>query len=619
VADQQGPGGPNDPTSPNPPPPSWGTPPPPPPPPGPGQGSQPQPPPGPPPVPPGPAPQGPPTWGQPPAGGQPPYGGPPPGGAYSPGPPRRSGPNKGVIIAIVAVVALIAAGIVGALALGGGDDDGGDDEQAAPADGGDLVTDVQEVESASVRIVAQGSFTDPEVGQVENAAGSGSGFIVSPDGVAVTNNHVVTGAATLEVFVGGEDEGRNAQILATSECSDLAVIDIDGGGFPYMEFASGEAGTGLDVFAAGYPGGDPEFTLTEGIVSKSDAGGDTNWASVDSVVEHSARINPGNSGGPLVNEQGQVVGVNYAGNSESNEYFAISQPTVSEVVEQLRDSQPVDYLGINGQAVADEEGQLSGVWVAAVESGSPAAELGLQGGDIITKLEGLGLATDGTMKDYCDILRTQGDDAELAAQVLRFESDEFLQGTFNSGEELELSDTLGSEIEDEAGAAEGGPATYDDYEYVSDDSDTISVEVPTAWSGHDGTPLENNGNSYPRVIASGDLNAFAENFTTSGAFVVSLTGQEFAANDATLTSLLEGLGASEACPNATGREDYSDALYTGRYELLTGCEGTDASFAGVVASPEDGSFTVFVGVQLTSDADFEALDRILASFVVTPQ
>jgi serine protease Do len=223
------------------------------------------------------------------------------------------------------------------------------------------------------------------------------------------------------------------------------------------------------------------------------------------------------------------------------------------------------------------------------------------------------------MKDYCDILRTQGDDAELAAQVLRFESDEFLQGTFNSGEELELSDTLGSEIEDEAGAAEGGPATYDDYEYVSDDSDTISVEVPTAWSGHDGTPLENNGNSYPRVIASGDLNAFAENFTTSGAFVVSLTGQEFAANDATLTSLLEGLGASEACPNATGREDYSDALYTGRYELLTACEGTDASFAGVVASPEDGSFTVFVGVQLTADADFEALDRILASFVVSQE
>jgi serine protease Do len=329
-------------------------------------------------------------------------------------------------------------------------------------------------------------------------------------------------------------------------------------------------------------------------------------------------INPGNSGGPLVNQQGQVVGVNYAGDSESDQYYAISQPTLTEVVDQLRNSEPVDYLGINGQAVADEEGQLSGVWVAAVESGSPAADLGLQGGDIITKLEGLALATDGSMADYCDILRTQGDDAELAAQVLRFETEEFLQGTFNSGEELELAESLGNEIEDQA-TASGGPATYDDYEYVSDDSDTISVEVPTAWSGHDGTPLENNGESYPRVIASPDLNAFAANFTTSGAFVVSLTGTEFPANDATLTALLDGVGASGACPNATGREDYSDALYTGRYELLTGCEGTEASFAGVVAAPEDGSFTVFVGVQLTVEADFEALDRILASFVVTPQ
>jgi serine protease Do len=619
VADQTGPGAPNDPTIPNPPPPSWGTPPPPPPPPqGPGQGWQPQqPPPTPPPAPPpGPPPgqQGPPTWSQPPAGGPPPYGGPPPGGAWS-GPPRRSGPNRGVIIAIVAVVALIAAAVAGALILGGG----GDDDEPEPAAGdGDLVSDVQEVETATVRIVAQGSFTDPEVGQVENAAGSGSGFIISPDGIAVTNNHVVTGAATLEVFVGGEDEGRNAQVLATSECSDLAVIDIDGDGFPYMEFAPGEANTGLDVFAAGYPGGDPEFTLTEGIVSKADAGGDTNWASVDSVVEHSARINPGNSGGPLVNEQGQVVGVNYAGNTESDQNFAISEPTVTDVVDELRASRPVDYLGINGEAVADEEGQLSGVWVAAVESGSPAADLGLRGGDIITKLEGLALATDGTMKDYCDILRTQGSDAELAAQVLRFSDDEFLQGTFNSGEELELSETLGSDIEEEATAG-GGPATYDDYEYVSDDSDTISVEVPTAWSGHDGSPLENNGASYPRVIASGDLAGFAANFTTSGAFVVSLTGTEFPANDATLTALLDGVGASSACPDATEREDYSDALYTGRYELRTGCEGTDASFAGVVAAPEDGSFTVFVGVQLTVDADFEALDRILASFVVTPQ
>ncbi|MEI2690512.1 MAG: serine protease [Anaerolineae bacterium] len=73
---------------------------------------------------------------------------------------------------------------------------------------------------------------------------------------------------------------------------------------------------GLDVYAAGFPLGDPEFTLTRGIVSKARADGETDWASVDSVLEHDASINPGNSGGPLITGDGKVIGVNYAGNNE---------------------------------------------------------------------------------------------------------------------------------------------------------------------------------------------------------------------------------------------------------------------------------------------------------------
>ncbi|MBA2624987.1 MAG: trypsin-like peptidase domain-containing protein, partial [Acidimicrobiia bacterium] len=483
--------------------------------------------------------------------------------------------------------------------------------------GGELVTDRQGVEGATVRIVAQGSFVDPEVGEVVNGAGSGSGFVIDPEGIVVTNNHVVTGAATLEVFVNGEDEGRNAQILATSECSDLAVIDLEGDGYDYLEVAEEEIDTGIDVFAAGFPEGDPEYTITRGIVSKASASGETNWASVDSVIEHDATINPGNSGGPLVTDDGRVVGVNYAGDAESNQYFAIAQPTLSEVVDELRAGTPVDYLGINGQAVLSEDGGLSGIWVSAVESGSPAAELGLEGGDIVTKIEGLALATDGSYADYCDILRTQGTDGELSAQVLRFEADQFLEGAFNAGEELQVDEALSGELQGQTSVAEGGEA-YDEYEYASDDSDTISVEVPTAWSGRSGAPLEpEEGGSYPRVIATPDLAGFNANFSTSGTVVLSLPGAENPATDATLTGLLDGIGATAACPEATGREDYSDALYTGRYELLTGCDGGDAAFAGVVAAPADGSFTAFVGVQLVTAADFDALDRILASFVIS--
>ena len=170
-----------------------------------------------------------------------------------------------------------------------------------------------DVESAAVRIVAQGSFVDPAVGEYEGA-GSGSGFIIDP--VGHRRHQQPRGdragpAAGLRG--GGEDEPRNAKVLGVCECSDLAVIDLEGDGYPYLEWAEGDPRPGLEIYAAGFPLGDPEFTLTKGIVAKAEADGETNWASVDHVVEHDANIQPGNSGGPLVTGEGQVVGVNYAG------------------------------------------------------------------------------------------------------------------------------------------------------------------------------------------------------------------------------------------------------------------------------------------------------------------
>ena len=130
------------------------------------------------------------------------------------------------------------------------------------------------------------------------------------------------------MYVGGESQPRDA-ILGVSECADLAVIDIEGDGYPYLDWYGGNVGVGLDIYAAGFPLGDPEFTLTRGIVSKARASGKTNWASVISVIEHDATINPGNSGGPLVTADGKVVTVNYAGSQDVGQFFAISQPQAS--------------------------------------------------------------------------------------------------------------------------------------------------------------------------------------------------------------------------------------------------------------------------------------------------
>ncbi|MCA9974349.1 MAG: trypsin-like peptidase domain-containing protein, partial [Anaerolineales bacterium] len=124
------------------------------------------------------------------------------------------------------------------------------------------VAGLENVKTAVIQIEAQGTFRDPEVGTIYNAAGRVSGFIIDPSGIAVTNNHVVTGAALIKVWVGGESEPRNARVLGVSECADLAVIDIDGDGYPFMAWYDGSVDVGLDVYAAGFPLGDPEYTLT---------------------------------------------------------------------------------------------------------------------------------------------------------------------------------------------------------------------------------------------------------------------------------------------------------------------------------------------------------------------
>jgi serine protease Do len=208
-------------------------------------------------------------------------------------------------------------------------------------------TTLQDVKSAVIQIEAEGSFVQPGVGLQMNMAGRGSGFIIDESGIAVTNNHVVTGAAFLKVWVGGASESRNAKVLAVSECSDLAVIDIDGEGFPYLEWYDGPISAGLDIYVAGFPLGDPEYTLVRGIVAKEKANGETSWASVDTVIQHDASANPGNSGGPVVTEDGKVVAIHYASAPGVNQYFAIARDEALKVIDQLRAGQDVNSIGLS--------------------------------------------------------------------------------------------------------------------------------------------------------------------------------------------------------------------------------------------------------------------------------
>ncbi len=102
-----------------------------------------------------------------------------------------------------------------------------------------------------------------------------------------------------------------------------------------------------------------------------------------------------------------MVGVNYASRAQFNQYFAIDARTARSSSEDLKTGKDITSIGINGTAFALEDGSMSGIWVSSVKSGSPADKAGVKPGDILYQMENLVLATDGTMKSYCDILRSR--------------------------------------------------------------------------------------------------------------------------------------------------------------------------------------------------------------------
>lgn len=483
---------------------------------------------------------------------------------------------------------------------------------------GDIVTSIEEAKSATIQIEAQGSFVDPEFGQLLNSAGRGSGFIIHPSGIAVTNNHVVTGSALIKVWVGGSTKALNARILGVSECWDLAVIDIEGDGFPYFEWYQGNTNPGVEVYSAGFPFGDPEYTLTKGIISKANADGETSWASVDAVIEHDARIRGGNSGGPLLSRDGQVIGINYAGSDLYDTNYAIKADIAKSVIATLESGVDFESIGVNGTAVSNSDGSITGIWVASVKSGSPADKAGIKGGDIITKLEGLVLATDGTMSDYCDILRTRSATDTYSLEVLRFASEEFLEGQIN-GRALEqsfsfaqqISEQSDIELEDSPSIAAGGYVT------ILDDEGAIQVSIPAQWSQIDGSKWVDGNTTYGAAIsAAADLDAFTTGYYEPGIFYAA--SDEIARLGGYVQLLDVYRDSYRADCDLVGRYDYEDSAFEGKYDLFSNCLGEDNVLFVLSARPiyDPSAYLVLLMVNLIQDSDFDALDEILATFDV---
>jgi serine protease Do len=256
----------------------------------------------------------------------------------------------------------------------------------------------------------------------------GSGFLVSGDGLILTNSHVISERGTITVKL---NDGRElpAKIVGEDDATDVALLKIEGKDFPYLKLGNSEAlNIGQWVIAIGNPLG-LQASVTAGIVS---AKGRSNLdiAKIEDFIQTDAAINRGNSGGPLLNLQGEVIGINtaIATNYGNGGYmgigFAIPSNMARHVMDQLVETGSVTrgYIGVVLQEINSDLAEsfaltrVGGALVAEVLKNSPAEQGGVKQGDVILSANKIKVDNIGTLRNY---IALQKPGTEVALEILR--------------------------------------------------------------------------------------------------------------------------------------------------------------------------------------------------------
>lgn len=361
----------------------------------------------------------------------------------------------------------------------------------AQSSGAAIPDAVDAARAAVVRIETEGSFRAPFMARDAEMGGSGSGFLVSPTGLIVTNAHVVNGGTLFRVYFEGARDPHVAELVGIAECSDVALLELATATYPALEWSRRDVRRGLDVYAVGYPRSVEEVVVTEGTVRSSNESGYEDWAAVQTVIRHSADVDPGNSGGPLLDTDGTVVGVIYAEGQDNPFGYAISEQDAQTAVNALVQGTDADSLGINGVAFSEGSDQW-GIWVLSVQPDSPADRSGIHAGDILRSLAGADVGEDGSMRAYCDVLRAHPSSAVLPVEFYRPSSSEVWIGEIN-GAPSTVTGTLNA-------AAYPTPTpiptpTPSPLKTISDTAGLLALDVPVDWDY-----VESDANGFGSIV-----------------------------------------------------------------------------------------------------------------------
>jgi S1-C subfamily serine protease len=277
---------------------------------------------------------------------------------------------------------------------------------------------------------AQESQSFSPFGEPESEGGgtaTGSGFVIDSEGRVLTNNHVVEGADQIQVKLGASDATYDATVVGTDPASDLALLEVDAPAdqlHPLTLGHSSEMEVGDPVVAIGNPFG-LDRTVTSGIVSALQRQIQApNGFSISNVIQTDAAINPGNSGGPLINAEGEVIGINSqietGGGSSGNVGigFAIPIDIARAEIHQLVTNGEVEhaFLGISGGTITPDLAKAinlpvsEGVIVQSVVKDGPADKAGIEGGDTSATIEGAEVSLGGDIITEVDGKKVAGMD-----------------------------------------------------------------------------------------------------------------------------------------------------------------------------------------------------------------